>query len=200
MPQAHAMLSITPHGHREVTVLGNRLASEFGVSDTIRTEEDLRAAGGNQSWLRSKILAKLDNHCRQFIAESPFIVIASTGQDNRVDVSPKGDRPGFVQVLDDVTLGVPDRSGNRQFDTFRNVLKNPNVGLIFFVPGKRETLRIGGKAQIVTELAVRRTMAVSGWIPKLVTVITIERAFFHCGSCIARSKLWELDQRGFGPK
>jgi uncharacterized protein len=200
MPQAHGMLSMTPHGHREATVFGNRLASEFGVSDTIKTEEELRGAGGSQSWFQSKVLPKLDRHCRQFIAESPFMVIASTGEDGRVDVSPKGDQPGFVQVLDDVTLGVPDRSGNRRFDTFRNVLKNPNVGLIFFVPGKRETLRIGGKAQIVTELAARRAMAVGGWIPKLATVIAVERVFFHCGSCIARSKLWELDQRGFGPK
>jgi PPOX class probable FMN-dependent enzyme len=167
------------------------LAPDLRFADTIETEEELRAACGHPSWFQSKILAKLDGRCRRFIAQSPFMVLASTGVEGRVDTSPKGDEPGFVQVVDDVTLAIPDRDGNRRLDTFTNVLQNPNVGLIFFVPGRRETLRINGTARIVRDLALRDTMALKGKSPKVATVVFVERAFFHCGSCIARSKLWE---------
>jgi PPOX class probable FMN-dependent enzyme len=167
------------------------LAPDLRFADTIETEEELRAACGRPSWFQSKILTKLDAQCRRFIAESPFMVLASTDAGGRVDTSPKGDEPGFVQVLDDVTLAIPDRDGNRRFDTFTNVLQNPNVGLILFVPGRRETLRINGKARIVRDLALRDSMALKGKSPKVATVVFVERAFFHCGSCIARAKLWD---------
>jgi uncharacterized protein len=169
------------------------VAAEYQLSDTIKTEQELRTIAGKASWLfQSKILSKLDERCRQFIAKSPFVVVASTGPGGRVDASPKGDLPGFVRVLDDCTLAVPDRDGNRQFTTFQNVLQNPCVGLLFFVPGRRETLRINGKAAIVRDPALRRTMALDGCVPKVATVVSIERAYFHCGSCIARSRLWEF--------
>jgi uncharacterized protein len=169
------------------------LAAEYQLMDTIKTEQELRVIAGKSSWFfQSKILSRLDERCRQFIGKSPFVVVASTGPRGRVDASPKGDLPGFVRVLDDCTLAIPDRDGNRRFTTFQNVLQNPCVGLLFFVPGRRETLRINGKAAIVRDLALRRTMALDGRIPKVATVISIERAYFHCGSCIARSKLWEF--------
>ena len=101
--------------------------SKFGFEDVITTEHDLRGAAGKPSfWFQNKILTKLDIHCRHFIAASPFVVIASAGAAGSIDTSPKGDAPGFVQILDDCTLALPDRSGNRRFDTFHNLLENPN--------------------------------------------------------------------------
>jgi uncharacterized protein len=173
-------------------VLAAQSKPQARFHDIITTEQELRATVGNPSyWFQSKVLTKLDVHCRRFIAKSPFVVVASAGAQGQVDASPKGDEPGFVQVLDDVTLALPDRAGNRRFDTFQNLLQNPNIGLIFFVPGRRDTLRIGGKAMIVRDLALRETMALKGRVPELATVVAVERAYFHCGSCIARSRLWE---------
>jgi uncharacterized protein len=169
----------------------DHIVPEISLADTINSEEELRATCGTPSWFQSKILSKLNVRCRQFIAESPFLVLASSGVEGRVDTSPKGDEPGFVHVLDDLTLAVPDRDGNRRLDTFTNLLQNPNVGLIFFVPGRRETLRINGKARIVRDIALRQRMAIKGKLPKVATLVSVERAFFHCGSCIARSQLWE---------
>jgi len=168
----------------------DQIVPEFSFTDTINSEEELRTACGAPSWLQSKILSKLNARCRQFIAESPFLVLASSGVEGRVDTSPKGDQPGFVHVLDDLTLAVPDRDGNRRLDTFTNVLQNPNVGLIFFVPGRRETLRVNGKARIVRDVVLLQRMALKGKAPKVAALVSIERAFFHCGSCIARSQLW----------
>jgi hypothetical protein len=162
-----------------------------GVQEIIRSEGELRAAAGKPSyWFQGKILPKLNVQCRRFIGESPFVVVASAGIDGRVDASPKGDVPGFVQVLDSNTLALPDRAGNRRFDTFQNLLQNPNVGLIFFIPGRRETLRVGGKAAIVRDPCVLQSMRVKDRAPKLATIISVERAYFHCGSCIARANLW----------
>jgi len=168
----------------------DQTVAEFSFTDTINSEEELRATCGAPSWFQSKILSTLNARCRQFIAESPFLVLASSGVEGRIDTSPKGDEPGFVHVLDDLTLAVPDRDGNRRLDTFTNVLQNPNVGLIFFVPGRRETLRISGKARIVRDVVLLQRMALRGKLPKVAALVSIERAFFHCGSCIARSQLW----------
>jgi uncharacterized protein len=173
-------------------VLADQSNSQIRFHDIISTEQELRTSVGKPSyWFQSKILTRLDHHCRRFIAESPFMMVASAGADGRIDTSPKGDEAGFVQVLDDNTLTFPDRAGNRRFDTFQNLIQNPNVGLIFLVPGRRETLRVGGKAAIVRDLALRRFMAIKGQVPELATVVSVERAYFHCGSCIARSKLWK---------
>jgi uncharacterized protein len=172
-------------------VLAGQRKPQFRFHDVITTEQELRAAVGKPSfWFQSKMLTRLDAHCRRFIAKSPFVVVASTGAGGQVDTSPKGDEPGFVQILDDVTFALPDRAGNRRCDTFENLIHNPNVGLIFFVPGRRETLRVGGKALIVRDLALRQSMALKGRVPELATVVSLERAYFHCGACIARSKLW----------
>lgn len=173
-------------------MLAGQCKPSLQFHDVITTQEQLRATVGKPNfWTQSKILNRLDVHCRRFIAKSPFVVVASAGAEGQVDTSPKGDEPGFVRILDDVTLALPDRAGNRRFDTFQNLLQNPNVGLIFFVPGRRDTLRIGGQALIVRDLALRQSMALKGRVPELATVVSIERAYFHCGSCIARSKLWQ---------
>jgi PPOX class probable FMN-dependent enzyme len=177
-------------------VLAGQCKPQLKFHDVITTEQELRATVGKTSvWFQSKILTKLDVHCRRFIARSPFVVVGSACAEGRIDTSPKGDEPGFVRVLDDVTLALPDRAGNRRFDTFQNLLQNPNIALIFFIPGRRDTLRIGGKALIVRDLALRQSMAAKGRVPHLVTVVSLERAYFHCGSCIARSKLWEAVSR-----
>ncbi len=107
-----------------------------------------------------------------------------------MDISPKGDAPGFVRVLDDKTLAVPDRPGNRRADTFTNVLENPRVGLIFFVPGKSETLRVSGSAKIVRDADLRESMAARGKTPDFALAVEVEEAFFHCSKCIVRSSLW----------
>ncbi len=138
----------------------------------------------------AKTIAALDNHCRDFIAKSPFILIASSNAHGQMDISPKGDAPGFVRVLDDLTLAIPDRPGNRRADTFTNVLENPRVGLIFLLPGKSETLRVSGSAKIVRDSDLRESMTVRGKVPDFALVVEVHEAFFHCSKCIIRSSLW----------
>ena len=107
-----------------------------------------------------------------------------------MDISPKGDPAGFVQVLDDSTLAIPDRPGNRRADTFKNILQNDRVGLFFLIPGKQETLRVSGRAIIVRDLSLREQMAISSKIPDFAIVVTVDQAFFHCPKCVIRSHLW----------
>ena len=162
--------------------------------DVITTESELRKHVGRANrWLTSKILHRLDRRCQAFIAASPFVVVGSTTPLGLVDLSPKGDRAGFVRSLDDTTLAIPDRPGNRRVDTFHNVLQNPGVGLVFLVPGHRETLRVAGRALIVRDQDIRSTMMDNGRIPELAMIVIVERAFFHCGKCITRSNLWDYD-------
>jgi PPOX class probable FMN-dependent enzyme len=108
-----------------------------------------------------------------------------------VDASPRGDPAGFVRVLDDATVAIPDRPGNRRCDTLQNILERPGIGLIFLVPGRAGTLRICGRAVVVRDLGMRESLALDGRLPELAIVVDIERAFFHCARCIRRSKLWE---------
>ena len=141
----------------------------------------------------SKVIDHLDDVCRSYIAASPFCQIATVHADGPIDISPKGDPAGFVQVLDDHHLAIPDRPGNRRVDTFRNLLCDPRVGLFFLVPGTGETLRISGEARIVRDQALRESMAVNGKAPAFAIVVHVERAFIHCPKCVARSKLWQPD-------
>ncbi len=144
---------------------------------------------------RQRVLKKVSDHvddfCRGFIAKSPFLVIGSLGTEGHFELSPKGDPAGFVKVLDDKHLAIPDRLGNRRADTFRNVLENPKVGLIFLIPGKPETLRISGEARIVRDQGLRESMAVAGRLPDFAMVVYVERVFMHCPKCMVRSKLWQ---------
>ena len=168
------------------------LTRDARFDEVITTAQDLRKiVGPANRWFTSKILTRLDRHCRQFIAASPFVVVGSADPLGMVDLSPKGDRAGFVGCLDDSTLAIPDRRGNRRVDTLHNVLQNPGVGLIFFVPGRRETLRVAGRAMIVRDSDIRSAMAENGRVPELALIVTVERAFFHCGKCITRSNLWD---------
>ncbi|HEX3861706.1 MAG TPA: pyridoxamine 5'-phosphate oxidase family protein [Stellaceae bacterium] len=142
-----------------------------------------------------KQLPQLEKHSRAFIALSPFVVIASTDPAGRCDASPKGDAPGFVQVLDDETLLIPDRLGNNRVDTISNLLACPGVGLIFFVPGLRETLRVNGQARITTDPALLDPCAVNGKVPRSGFLVTADEVYFHCGKALIRSDLWNPDKR-----
>jgi len=160
----------------------------------VTTEAELRALMGTPSaGAVKKEIHALDVNCRAFIARSPFVLVATAGADGRCDVSPKGDGPGFVLVVDEHHLLIPDRPGNKRFDGMRNILENPHVGLIFLLPGVEETLRVNGRATIVRDLALRESMAVDGKAPQLVLVVDVEQAFIHCGKCMLRSRLWQPD-------
>jgi PPOX class probable FMN-dependent enzyme len=139
----------------------------------------------------AKTIASLDRHCRTFIGRSPFVLIASANARGRMDISPKGDAPGFVRILDDKTLAVPDRPGNRRADTFTNILENPKVGLFFLIPGKTETLRVSGTAKIVRDSDLRESMSAhgSGFRPRrrdrrgLFSLLEVHHAFTLVEAC-----------------
>ncbi|HTT81248.1 MAG TPA: pyridoxamine 5'-phosphate oxidase family protein [Stellaceae bacterium] len=141
-----------------------------------------------------KQLPRLEKHSRAFIALSPFLVIASADAHGRVDASPKGDAPGFVRVIDDATLLIPDRLGNNRVDTISNLLAAPGIGLIFFVPGLRETLRVNGKARVTTDPALLEPCAVGGRAPKSGLLVSAEEVYFHCGKALIRSDLWNPEK------
>ncbi len=140
---------------------------------------------------RRKVLPRLDVHCRRFIAASPFLVLGTAAADGTADCSPRGDAPGFVRVMDDSTLLIPDRPGNNRIDSLRNIVENPNVGLIFFLPGVNETLRVNGTARITTEPALLAGFAVNGRPPKSAIEVTVREAFLHCAKALIRSRLWD---------
>ena len=160
-------------------------------ADVIASEAQFRAVMGEPSVRAArKETTSLNEHCRAFIARSPFVLVSSADAEGGMDVSPKGDPPGFVRILDDWTLAIPDRLGNRRADTFKNVLQRDAVGLLFLVPGKRETLRVAGHAIIVRDRALRESMAVSGKLPDFALVVAVEQVMFHCAKCMIRSNLW----------
>jgi uncharacterized protein len=164
--------------------------------DTIENVEHLRESYGAPSERSlKKQLNRLDKHCRDFIARSPFLVIASADPSGRCDASPKGDAPGFVQVIDDTTLLIPDRLGNNRMDTLANLLARPGIGLIFFVPGINETLRVNGRACITTDPALLEPLAVNGKVPRSAILVTAEEIYFHCGKALIRSDLWNPDKQ-----
>ena len=159
--------------------------------DTIEQVEQLRESYGAPSERAlKKQLSRLDKHCRDFIARSPFLVIASADPSGRCDASPKGDAPGFVQVIDDTTLLIPDRLGNNRIDTLANLIARPGTGLIFFVPGINETLRVNGKSLITTDPALLEPLAVNAKVPRSAILVTAEEIYFHCGKALIRSDLW----------
>jgi len=139
----------------------------------------------------TKVLPQLDEHCRTWIERCPFLVLCSADATGRLDASPKGDPGGFVKILDDETLAIPDRPGNRRADTLSNIIENPNVAAIFLMPGRGETLRVAGRAQIVLDADLLKTMVVNRRAPKAALVINIDEVMFHCGKSMIRSKLWQ---------
>ncbi len=154
--------------------------------------EQLKAVAGTPTQrVANKVRSSLHALDRAWLAASPFCLLATAAADGSCDVSPKGDPPGFVHVLDDVTIVIPDRPGNRRVDGFRNVLANPQVGLIFLIPGRGDTLRINGRAQLVSDAPFFDEMVVKGHRPTLALVVHIDEVFSHCSKAFMRSALWD---------
>jgi uncharacterized protein len=145
--------------------------------------------------VRAKQIDRIDRHCRNFIARSPLVIIGSAHPQRGMDVSPRGDSPGFVQVLDEHNLAIPDRPGNNRLDTLENLLENPAIGLFFVIPGIEEALRINGTARLSRAQPLLESMAVDGKLPKLAIVVTVTEAFLHCAKALKRARLWADDYR-----
>ena len=137
-----------------------------------------------------KVRYELDDHCRSFIARSPFLVLGTSG-----DVSPKGDNPGFVRVLDKKTILIPDRRGNNRLDSYQNIIANPMVSVIFFIPAVNETFRIRGDGEVTIDQALLAPSTLNGKAPQAGLIIHIREAYLHCGKAVLRSKLWEVDRK-----
>lgn len=177
-------------GHQMTTENG-----KFSDFDEVITSlaEVRQVIGDPPPVVLSKVIDRLDDICRGIIAKSPFIVMASANANGYPDISPKGDPAGFVKVLDDKHLAIPDRPGNRRIDTFHNLLENPWLALIFVIPGKGETLRVTGEARIVRDQGLRESMAINGRVPQFAVVVHVERILIHCPKCMIRAKLWHPD-------
>ena len=164
----------------------------------VRDEAELRELlGGDPSaGAVRKERTALHDLDRQWLAASPFCLVATSAADGTCDVSPKGDPPGFAKVLDDRTIAIPERPGNRRGDGYRNVLANPHVGLIFFVPGRGDTLRVNGRARLVRDAPFFDDMVLRGHRPVLALVVEVEQVFHHCAKAFLRSKLWDPESWG----
>jgi uncharacterized protein len=163
---------------------------------SIRDEATLRALYPPTHKLAAlKSLGILDPHARDFIRRSPFLTIGTQNRDGRADVSPRGDPAGFVTVVDDRTLAIPDRPGNNRLDTLSNILANPNVGLLFMVPGFDDTLRVNGTASLSTDPKLLQAMAVNDRVPTLAIVVSVSEVFLHCAKAFRRSRLWDPEAR-----
>ncbi len=161
----------------------------------ITSEADLREALGGEPNLRArtKERARLHEIDRQWLAASPFCLIATADEVGDCDISPKGDPPGFVHVLDDSTIAIPERPGNKRADGYRNILSNPHIGLLSLVPGRKETLRINGRARLVRDAPFFDEMIVKGHRPILACIVDIDTIFFHCAKSFLRSALWQQE-------
>ena len=170
----------------------------LGIAETdkITDEAALRAKFKAPSRLAMmKELDHLDRHCRRFIELSPFLCLATSRPDGGADNSPRGDAPGFVEVADDKTLILPDRPGNNRIDSLSNIVHNPHVGLLFFIPGFTETLRLNGRAVLVTAPEILNRHAVDGRLPNLALVVTVDQVFLQCSKALIRSGLWHEDAK-----
>ena len=165
------------------------------VLDSINDHEELRDHFGEPLHIAVAVeKPQLDEHHRRFIEHSPFICIASAGADGQPAVSPKGDAPGFVKILDDKTLLIPDRPGNNKVEGFGNMVENPKVSLVFFIPGIMETLRVHGEAEIVLDEELLKLGKVGARSPSAATRINVTKVYMHCGKALIRSKLWDSNQ------
>jgi uncharacterized protein len=159
--------------------------------DEITSEVQLRELLGEPlPRVAAKDRPRLDEIDRQWLAASPFCLVATAAADGSCDVSPKGDPPGFTLVLDDRTIALPERAGNRRADGFRNILTNPHVGLIYLLPGRDDTFRLQGRARLVTDAELLDRMVVRGSRPVLALLVEIESVFYHCAKAFLRSELW----------
>jgi PPOX class probable FMN-dependent enzyme len=147
--------------------------------------------GEPEAMVKAKVGDRIDRHSRRFIAHSPFLAMATSDATGLPDCSPRGDYPGFVKVLDERTLAIPDRPGNKMADSFRNLAENDGIGLMFVIPGVREVLRVNGRAYPTDEPDVLARMRTEGKEAELALVVEVAEAFFHCGRALIRSRLWD---------
>jgi uncharacterized protein len=160
----------------------------------VKTVDELRAIVGHPNeYVAKKVKDRLSAIQQNWLAHSPLGFVATTDAQGRVDVSPKGDPPGFVHIIDDTTIAIPERPGNKRVDGYLNVLQRPHVGTVFLIPGRGDTLRINGTARIVADADYFDTMVVQGKRPILALEIDIEEVFFHCAKAFLRSDAWKPD-------
>ena len=155
-------------------------------------EEEVRELIGKPSERAvNKVITMLDDHCKQFISLSPFLMMATSNANGKCDNSPRGDAPGFVHVIDKEMLVIPERPGNKRLDSIMNILSNPQIGLVFLIPGLEETLRINGQAMIIKDEIMLEKMSVNGKRPILGIAVKVEECFIHCAKAFKRSNLWD---------
>ncbi len=160
----------------------------------IESENALRALYPQTSKrAAAKEIPVLDQYCRDYVALSPFVLIGTQSGDGAGDVSPSGEKPGFVRVLDDATLAIPDRPGNNRLDTLTNIIENPSLALLFLVPGVNETLRINGRGEIRDDADLLALFEIDGKLPRTVLLVHVETAYMHCAKALMRSALWDGD-------
>lgn len=166
-----------------------------GNDQHILTHRDqLRAIVGEPTErVANKTINHIDDICAKFIAASPYVVVATRGQDGLLDLSPKGDPAGFVGVLNRQTLVIPDRLGNGRFDSYENVFVDKTVSLIFLIPGHAETLRVAGEGKISVDPKLLASYSVEGKVPRFALIVTVRQAFLHCGKSTVRSRLWRSE-------
>lgn len=158
----------------------------------VNTVDELRAIVGHPSeYVANKVGAKLAPIHQDWLAHSPLGFVATTDADGNVDVSPKGDPPGFVHVIDDTTIAIPERPGNKRVDGYLNVLECPHVGTLFLIPGRGDTLRINGRATVLSDADYFDAMSVQGKRPILALEIAVREVFFHCAKAFLRSDAWK---------
>ncbi|RSM34788.1 pyridoxamine 5'-phosphate oxidase family protein [Amycolatopsis balhimycina DSM 5908] len=158
----------------------------------IDSHEALREVIGEAAELtQKKVIDRIDEHARNLIEHSPFVLLATSAPDGSCDVSPRGDPAGSVLVLDETTLVLADRPGNKLVDSFRNIVDNPHAGLLFLVPGMNETLRVNGRATLVSEAPYFDSLVVKGKRPKLAVVVEVQELYMHCAKAFLRSSLWD---------
>ncbi|MGE7602500.1 pyridoxamine 5'-phosphate oxidase family protein [Peribacillus sp. NPDC097675] len=166
-------------------------------TDIISTKEEFecfRSSIGTPSLRASnKVISFIDEHCVDFISNSPFLSLATSNAQGQCDVTPRGDAPGFVQVLDEQHLFIPERPGNRRIDSAHNIISNPNIGLLFLIPGLGETLRINGKAYICRDPKLLEKCMVNGKVPLFGILVEVEECYAHCAKAFIRSQLWKPD-------
>ena len=162
---------------------------------TVSSEERLREIiGGPSALVAAKVADRLNDLTRQFVEHSPFVCVATSRPGGGLDISPRGDPAGFVRILDDRRLLIPERPGNRLADTLTNLLADPRIGLLFLIPGVGETFRVNGRAAIVDDPVLIAESAVEGRVPKLGVLVTVEEAFTHCPKALIRSDLWNPER------
>ncbi|WP_247232578.1 MSMEG_1061 family FMN-dependent PPOX-type flavoprotein [Telluribacter sp. SYSU D00476] len=160
--------------------------------DVIASREELHSLLGVPSeTVRNKVIHFIDKHCQEFISKSPMLFVATSDSSGHCDVSPRGDKAGFVLVLDEKRLVIPERPGNKRFDTLGNIIDNPQVGLIFIIPGLEETLRINGRAKVIKDKGIMELLESNGNIPTVGIGIDVEECYIHCAKSFKRSLLWD---------